>query len=112
VVDDSAGDAAQQQIRQPALPVRADDDRAGVVRFAEVEDRAPHVPIGAHDKRTGVEAGRARESGTLLGGRASVGALEFVDLAEDRRVRGGSCGRADREFGQGARPSRRELGLE
>ena len=72
------GDAAQQQVCHPALPVRADDDRAGVVRFAELEDRVPDVPIGAHDKRAGVEALLARESGPLLGGRASVGALALV----------------------------------
>jgi hypothetical protein len=99
VVDDSARDAAEQHVRQPALPARADDDRASVVFGAEIEDRAPDVPIGARDERAGVEAHLARESRTLFCGRSSVGALEFVDLAEDRRVGGGSRGCADQALG-------------
>jgi len=95
VVDDSARDAAQEHVRQPALPARADDDRASVVFGADVENRAPDVPIRAPDDWGGVEADLARESGTLCCGRLSVGALEFVDLAEDGRVGGGSRGRAD-----------------
>ena len=61
--------------------------------------RAPRDPIGTHDERAGVEAHRARESGALFGGGAS-GAPEFVDLAKDRRVGGGSAGGADRQRGR------------
>src|ERR1019366_10512874 len=99
VVDDSARNAAQQHVRQPASSARADDDRASVVFGAEVEDRAPDVPIGARDERAGVEARLARESGTLFGGRSSVAALEFIDLAEDGRVGCGSRGRANQALG-------------
>jgi hypothetical protein len=69
VVDNPARDAAEQHVRQPALPARADDDGASVVFGAEIEDRAPDVPIGARDERAGVEAHLARESGTLFCGR-------------------------------------------
>jgi hypothetical protein len=100
VVNDSARDAAQQHVRQPALPARADDDGASVVFGGEVKDRAPDVP-GARNDRLGVEAYFARESGTLFGGRSSVGALEFVDLAEDGGVGGGSRGCADHALGGG-----------
>jgi hypothetical protein len=34
------------------------------------------------DERAGVEAQLAREGGTPLGGRSSVGVFELVDLAE------------------------------
>ena len=100
VVDDSPRDAAEQHVRQATLPARADDDGASVMFGAEIEDRAPDVPIGARDERAGVEAHLARERCTLFGGRSSVAALEFVDLAKDRRVGSRSCGRADQALGR------------
>src|SRR5215218_9582692 len=88
MLDDAAGDAAEQHGAQAGEPARAHDYRGRALAIGELDDRLPEGAGGLYGDGFGLKAGVARDAGTLLGSPAGGfrrGAIELDVVDQNRR---------------------------